>query len=764
MERSKKSAFSLAELMITLLILSIVLSAVMPAVTKRNAGQESVWRWLYDGSHAYFGTGSKQEALIGMAVKPQMAHNSSDHTPESSETIISDYGVLRKNPSNFNAPLQQVPSGETDKFTLTDIGDRLLIMKYTVTSDGYVWHPMSNSHISLFTTTVGDSGGNETAHYAGRIAMDETNIAIGRYTMAGIQPISSGDSPQLKRNNLALGQMSLYGLTTGYNNLAVGNETLYSDGVGYRNVAVGFQSAFYNESGYENNALGYQALFHNRTGHGNNAVGHHAGFGLTGGFDNTAIGSFALKKGPNDTYDNDGNLITINPAGNNGYYNTAVGYGSLLYGVESSYNTAIGILSGAWTSTGTHNIFAGAWTGFRNSTGSNNIMLGSYAGYGNEDPANNYATASNNIFIGTQSGYSNLTGENAIFIGTQSGFYNVSGYNNTFIGLQSGFSNSAGGNNVFIGPRSGYMNASSNNNMFIGYEAGYSNAGGTQNTFLGYQAGYNNTSGSHNVYIGYLAGKDNDAAAERQFSLASAGFELMRGQFPEAIGDSESKLDILAAVTNIGKDASQPVFKIDNSSNDPATIAINGNLVGPPPSGNLSIGSSIVMNNPDNKNISGVGTLYVNYVDAQTVKANTYIGLPAQPSDKRLKNVLGDATKGLSVVDDLKLVKYNYKNDETKTEHVGVIAQDLQKILPNAVIKMPDGFLAVSLNDIMFTIAKAVQELHQAVLDLAKEVKTLAAKVMTNSQKIEALEKENASLKKQINDLDARLKKLEEAK
>ena len=119
MDKTKKSAFSLAELMITLLILSIVLSAVMPAVTKRNAGQESVWRWLYDGSHAYFGTGPWQEALIGMATKPKLV------VPVGESQAIADYAV-----SNISGPLPE-SSTEYGQFTLTDNGDRLLIMKYT---------------------------------------------------------------------------------------------------------------------------------------------------------------------------------------------------------------------------------------------------------------------------------------------------------------------------------------------------------------------------------------------------------------------------------------------------------------------------------------------------------------------------------------------------------------------------------------------------------------------------------------------------------
>ena len=733
MDRRKKTAFSLAELMITLLILSIVLSAVMPAVTKRNAGHEGVWRWLYDGSHAYFGTGSKQEALIGMAVKPKFG-----------EATIPDYKPLDINGS------------DAADFTMTDSGDRLLIMKYTYqTKEGSnvnTWHPMSNSHITFFSSSFNSSGTNEQVHYAGRLALDETNIALGKFTMAKVLSIDSSDHEKAKRNNLAIGQYALYGLATGYENVALGNGALYSNGIGHRNVALGYQALLQNESGHENSALGYQSLFNTSSGYENIAVGHQAGFGIAKGYYNTAVGSFSLKAGPE----------SVNAADMSGYANTALGFGALHKGANSQYNTTLGFLSGNQT-TGINNLFAGAQSGFNNTSGSGNVILGFLSGYYNNMGDNNIfighrsgfsnTNANNNVFMGYQSGYSNTVGQDGVFLGSETGYSNTNAYNNVFIGYKTGYSNTTGQDGVFLGSSAGYSNTTAGHNVFIGHHTGYSNTQGADNTFIGYQAGYSNTAGGNNVFIGYKAGFSNTDSSN-QFVLSN-GYDLLKGQFPASDTDESSTFEILAKTTNIGKNnANQPTIVVNSTD---GTIAFGGKLTTAGGGTNpLDIVTDVVMNG---KNISGVGTLH-----AQTVNATNYIGLPAMPSDKRLKNVTGEAKKGLSTVDAMKIVKFNYKNDETKTEHVGVIAQELQKILPSAVLKTPDGFLAVSLNDVMFTIAKAVQELHQAVLDLTKEVKALVTKVTSNTQKIEALEKENAALKKQISDLDARLKKLEEAK
>ena len=720
MERSKKSAFSLAELMITLLILSIVLSAVMPAVTKRNAGQESVWRWLYDGSHAYFGTGPQQEALIGMAVKPELKTGTAT---DGAAANIDDYGVYGKL-GDYTYGL--LPSGDAADFKMTSTGDRLLIMKYTYKDpSNKIYHPMSNSHITFFSTTFDDSGA-EVPHYAGRLSFDETNIAIGKYTFANMPYSHDGDPTEVaesRRNNLALGQYSQFSLDTGFENVGIGNETLYANKTGYRNVALGFQSLTHNTTGYENNALGYQALFKNEVGKGNNAVGHQAGFGIVNGDYNTAIGSFSLKENP-ETTSNEGGA----------QQNTAVGYGALYKSAASNNNTAIGALSGN-NNIGDNNVFAGAWSAFNNA-GSDNVMMGFY------------------------SGFYNTVGYNNVFIGSNSGLSNTEGYGNVYIGKHSGGAATAGYSNVLIGEQAGYSNSNSlSSNVMIGYQSGmvsYSN----NNTFVGYRAGFTNTTGFGNVFLGYNAGSGNTVESNR-FAISN-GQDIMIGQFPSGESDDTTShlttmtynANLKSTITNIGPDTNTPILKIDGSAAGGSIIAF-GAKIKPAGEGNpINVEGDVTVN----------GSMTV---DSLTVTNNFTPPAswhPWAPSDKRLKNINGSADKGLSAVDEMNIVKYTYKSDETKKEHIGVIAQELKKILPNAVMTRTDGYLAIDVQDIMFTVAKAVQELHQAVIDLAKEVKDLVVKVTTNSQKIEALEKENASLKKQINDLDARLKKLEEAK
>ena len=123
-------------------------------------------------------------------------------------------------------------------------------------------------------------------------------------------------------------------------------------------------------------------------------------------------------------------------------------------------------------------------------------------------------------------------------------------------------------------------------------------------------------------------------------------------------------------------------------------------------------------------------------------------------SDARLKNISGDSTAGLKEINALEVKNYTYKKDEKKTPHVGVIAQQLQKVFPNSVFKDEDGYLKIRTEEIFYAMVNSIKELFAQIQDLT-------AKVVGLDKRITELEKENAALKKQNEDFEKRLSKLE---
>ena len=137
------------------------------------------------------------------------------------------------------------------------------------------------------------------------------------------------------------------------------------------------------------------------------------------------------------------------------------------------------------------------------------------------------------------------------------------------------------------------------------------------------------------------------------------------------------------------------------------------------------------------------------------------LGCPTS-SDIRLKNVSGDSVAGLKDVKKLNVVNYTYKADKAKTPHVGVIAQDLKTVFPNAVKKDSDGYYKIRQEDMFYAMVNSIQELSD------KNTKLEASTVNYIDKPLAELQKQNASIKaqnellKQKNsEMEKRLSKLE---
>ena len=139
-------------------------------------------------------------------------------------------------------------------------------------------------------------------------------------------------------------------------------------------------------------------------------------------------------------------------------------------------------------------------------------------------------------------------------------------------------------------------------------------------------------------------------------------------------------------------------------------------------------------------------------------------------SDRRLKNVGKKFTAGLEELKKLDLYNYTFKNDKDKTPRVGVIAQDLQKIFPDAVKEGKDGFLKIRTEDMFYAMINAIRELDTKIAEVVAQVKqhaedllTLKSTVDKQQAEIKALKEQNDALVKQNADIIKRIEKLEKA-
>lgn len=123
-------------------------------------------------------------------------------------------------------------------------------------------------------------------------------------------------------------------------------------------------------------------------------------------------------------------------------------------------------------------------------------------------------------------------------------------------------------------------------------------------------------------------------------------------------------------------------------------------------------------------------------------------------SDRRLKDIHGEFTSGLNEIRQLKPYNYTLKKDKDKTPLVGVMAQDLQKVFPNAVSKNEKGYLMIRQDDMFYALLNSIKQLDKILTNLKIRLQQAEDRIL-------ALLKVDKMTTKKIKDLEAINKKYE---
>ena len=97
-------------------------------------------------------------------------------------------------------------------------------------------------------------------------------------------------------------------------------------------------------------------------------------------------------------------------------------------------------------------------------------------------------------------------------------------------------------------------------------------------------------------------------------------------------------------------------------------------------------------------------------------------------SDARLKTNLNQITGALDKVKQLTGYVYNRVDADDHKLHTGLVAQDVKKVLPEAVHESDNGYLSVAYGNMMGLIVESIKELEQAVAELRGEIASLKTK------------------------------------
>jgi hypothetical protein len=97
-----------------------------------------------------------------------------------------------------------------------------------------------------------------------------------------------------------------------------------------------------------------------------------------------------------------------------------------------------------------------------------------------------------------------------------------------------------------------------------------------------------------------------------------------------------------------------------------------------------------------------------------------------QTSDARLKTNIQPLNYGLKEVLQMRPVRYNWKSDPTANAKIGLIAQEVQQLIPEVVVgDAKKEMLGMNYAELVPVLINAVKELDQKIEKIEKEIKRI---------------------------------------
>lgn len=553
---------------------------------------------------------------------------------------------------------------------------------------------------------------------------DNFNTAIGKSAML---------TNTTGAGNTAVGRNALYN-NNGDGATAVGMHALYNNTTGVNNTSVGFASSNNNTTGLQNTVLGAYALNNNATGSNNTIIGMNAGrnstgssnvfLGVAAGRDNTGSGNVFLgttagysETGSNKLYIDNSNtttplvygdfssdLLQVNGTLNvNGAYQFPTtdgtigqalvtdGAGAITWTdvnsdttkiIDADLDTQIQVEELADEDTIRFDIAGTEYFTMKNGridvvNNGESVFMGEDAG-ANDDFTNN-----RNVAVGYNALKVNSVGSSNTAVG-RSTLTNFTGSGSTALGANALSSSTSGANNTSLGSFSSVSSVLGHENTAVGSYAFNANTSGHQNTVIGMDSGRNST-GSNNVFLGYKSGRD--ATGSGNVFLGYTSGQNETGSNKLYIENSNSIAPLIYG-------------EFDNDY-----LQVNGNF---------DVG------------VSGDGTI------ARSNAWNTF-------SDRRWKTNFKKIENALDKLNQINGYYYNWKDKKDQSLQVGVIAQEIEAVLPEIVNTDKNGYKSVDYSKIsalLIQVAKEqqsilehqetkIEELSKKYTDLAKEIENM---------------------------------------
>lgn len=119
-------------------------------------------------------------------------------------------------------------------------------------------------------------------------------------------------------------------------------------------------------------------------------------------------------------------------------------------------------------------------------------------------------------------------------------------------------------------------------------------------------------------------------------------------------------------------------------------------------------------------NVNLAGSVTINGRDLENELA---LGKALPSSDERLKENVNTIENALEKVSALRGVTFDFKEDKQK--QIGFIAQEVEKVIPEAVGERPDGYKGVAYGNLVGLLVEAIKEQQEQINELKATVEQL---------------------------------------
>ena len=373
-----------------------------------------------------------------------------------------------------------------------------------------------------------------------------------------------------------------------------------------------------------------------------------------------------------------------------------MGASALAATATGSYNSAFGSLALTAVTSGASNTGIGDETLSTISTASDNTAVGASALY--------TSNGARNTAVGVGAAQATSSGIENTAIGHTALRFNTTASYNTAVGYQASYSNTTGGTNTAVGYQAAYSGTTfaSGSVTAFGYKAAYASTAG-RIVAIGDGALIGTTTGTSNVAVGFNAGNSNVSGEQNTYVGDYAAWNAT-GNYNTVIGGRAGYLNLTSGTGNTLLGCGSGVA----AGTDNYSIVIGGVNVG-------GKGSSTGFINPNS------GGVYQG--NNSTLWSVT--------SDQRLKKNIVDNNVGLEKITAIRVRNFEYRlpeevdaelkpTDAIKKEGVqlGVIAQELQAVLPDCVKTESTGVMSVNSDALMWHMINAIKELSAKVTAL----------------------------------------------